>query len=162
MQYTYETVDAFFHDQDALQPYLDRLLFNQQEIGDAFKPYYGDEAGQRIADLLTVHIQLAVPVLEAAQAGDDQALTAALDDWYANAEENGLALSELNPDNWPPDVFKDFLRMHIDQTVVYATDLMKKDYASAIASYDVAHGHMLMLPNILTDGIVAQFPDRFA
>lgn len=37
--------------------------------------------------LLTTHIQQAVPVLTAAQEGDQEAPDKALADWYANAEQ---------------------------------------------------------------------------
>lgn len=161
MQYTMQVVDAFFNNEEALDAYLDRLLRNQQDIGNALIPYYGEEAGKRQADLLTAHITLAVPVLEAARDNDQQALDAALKDWYANADENGIALSELNPDNWPPELLTNALRMHIDQTVDYSVLLLKKDYPAAIASYDTAHHHMLDLAEVMADGIISQFPEKF-
>jgi len=43
-------------------------LAEPTEIGAAFVPFYGQETGQRLAGLLTTHIQQAVPVLQAAQA----------------------------------------------------------------------------------------------
>lgn len=161
MQYTMQVVDAFFNNQDALDAYLNRLLRNQQDIGNALVPFYGEEAGKRQAQLLTDHINLAVPVLEAARDSDEAGLKTALDNWYANAEENGIALSELNPDNWPPKLLTDALRMHIDQTVEYSVALLKKDYAAAIESYDTAHHHMLDLAVVMANGIIAQFPDKF-
>lgn len=161
MQWTYATVDAFFHNQEALQPTLDRLLRNQREIGDAFVPYYGKAAGDRLGDLLTTHIQQAVPVLQAAQAGDEAALDRALADWYANAEEIADFLTELDPHNWPRSVMRPMWRTHIGQTTVYATDLLKGDYAKAIKDYDRAFDHMMMMSDVLSRGIVAQFPERF-
>lgn len=62
MHYTFNTVDAFFHNQDALQPALARLLQNQKDIGAAIVPYYGQAAGDTLASLLTTHILDAVPV----------------------------------------------------------------------------------------------------
>ncbi|GAA2646268.1 hypothetical protein GCM10010425_64570 [Streptomyces spororaveus] len=81
MQWTYVTVDAYFHNQDTLQPSLDRLLRNQKDMGDAIAVYYGREAGDQLTALLTTHIQQAGPVLKAAQAGDKPALDKALADW---------------------------------------------------------------------------------
>jgi hypothetical protein len=44
-----------------------RLLRNQDELGDAIKPYYGDAAGTQLASLLRNHIQLAAKTLVAAK-----------------------------------------------------------------------------------------------
>jgi hypothetical protein len=46
---------------------LQRLLRNQDEIGEAIKPYYGDAASTQLASLLRNHIQLAGKALVAAK-----------------------------------------------------------------------------------------------
>lgn len=160
MQWTYATVDAFFHDAEALDPTLQRLLANQDDIGNAIKPFYGDAAGAQLTELLRAHINGAVPVLKAAQAGDDAALRKAQDDWYANAQQIADFLTEANPDNWPASATTPALKMHIDQTTTYAVDLLKGDFATAIENYGHAFDHMLDLADILTDGIAKQFPDK--
>ena len=53
---------------------LQRLLRNQDEIGDAIKPYYGEAAGAQLTTLLRSHIQLAGRALVAAK-GSQQAMT---------------------------------------------------------------------------------------
>jgi hypothetical protein len=161
MQWTYATVDAFFHNQEALQPQLDRLLLNQQDIGAAIVPYYGQEAGDHLADLLTTHINQAVPVLTAARDGDQAALDTALDDWYVNAQEIADFLSAANPDNWPQSATRPLLEAHIDQTTAYAIDLLEGNYSQAISNYDAAFDHMMMLADTLAEGIIAQFPEQF-
>jgi hypothetical protein len=162
MQWTYATVDAFFHNADSLQPTLDRLLANQSDIGAAIVPFYGQEAGDQLTELLTTHINEAVPVLQAAQAGDDAALQAALDSWYANAQEVADFLAAADPERWPQSATRPALEMHIDQTTAYAVDLLGGDYAKAIEDYDAAFDHMLELADTLTAGLVDRFPERFA
>jgi hypothetical protein len=161
MQWTYATVDAFFHDAKALDPTLQRLLANQDDIGNAIKPFYGDAAGVQLTELLRTHINEAVPVLEAAKAGDQVALKKAQDDWYANAQQIADFLTKANPNNWPVSATGPALEMHIDQTTTYAVDLLKGDHATAIADYGKAFGHMMEVADILADGIVKQFPDKF-
>src|SRR5687768_5094996 len=39
------------------EPVLARLLKNQDDLGNAIKPYYGEEAGNKLAQLLREHIQ---------------------------------------------------------------------------------------------------------
>jgi hypothetical protein len=50
---------------------------------------------------------------------------------------------------------------HIDQTTIYSVDLLKGEYAAAVAHYDEAFDHMMMFADVIADGIVAQFPKRF-
>jgi hypothetical protein len=160
MQWTYATVDAFFHDQKSLDPTLQRLLANQDDIGNAIKPFYGAAAGAQLTELLRTHINQAVPVLKAAQSGDQAALKKAQDDWYANAQQIADFLTKANPDNWPASATGPALKMHIDQTTAYSVDLLKGDYPAAIADYGKAFDHMMEVADILANGIAKQFPDK--
>jgi hypothetical protein len=160
MQWTYATVDAFFHNSAAVDANLQRLLTNQDDIGNAIKPFYGDAAGARLSELLRAHINEAVPVLKAAQAGDDAALQKAESDWLANAQEVADFLSAANPDNWPQSATEPALKMHIEQTTDYAVDLLKGDYPKAIEDYGHAFDHMMDLADVLTSGIAKQFPNK--
>jgi hypothetical protein len=162
MEWTYATVDAFFHNQKALTPTLNRLLANQRDIGAAIAPYYGKDAGDQLTKLLTTHINEAVPVLQAAQAGDKPKLDRALATWYANAKDVADFLSAANPDNWPQSATEPMLKAHISQTTAYAVDLLKGDYAKSIKDYDEAERHMLMLADVLAKGVLAQFPQQFS
>lgn len=160
-EWTRATVDAFYHNQKALTPTLDRLLRNQRDIGAAIKPYYGNEAGDKLADLLTTHIKLAVPVLTAAKDNDTAALDKALADWNANAQDIADFLHSANPKNWSKSEIRSMMKGHIDTTTAYAVDLLKEDYAQSIKDYDEAVAHMQMMADILSRGIIAQFPDKF-
>lgn len=160
MQWTYSTVDAFYHNPKSLDAHLARLLKNQQEIGAAVVPYYGQVAGDKLAALLTTHIQQAVPVLTAARDNDQTGLKTALDNWYANAQEIADFLADANP-NWPKEPMREMMKKHIDQTTGYAVDLLKNDYAAAVLKFDEASDHMMEMSMELSAGIVKQFPDRF-
>ena len=160
MEWTYATVIAFAEESPGLAPTLDRLLQNQVDLGDAIRPFYGDEAGDMLTELLTAHIEGAVPVLTAAKAGDGDALAAAVDAWYANAEEIADFLASANP-HWTTSDMREMMRSHITQTITYASDALAGDVASAIADYGVAEHHMQEMADMLSAGLIAQFPDRF-
>lgn len=162
MEWTYATVDAFFHDQNALNPTLGRLLQNQRDIGAAIAPYYGQDAANKLTDLLLAHINDAVPVLQAAKDGNTDALNAATAAWYANAKQIADLLSSANPANWPTSATEPILNDHITQTVAYSVDLLKGNYPQAITDYDKAEQHMAMLADTLSKGLIAQFPGKFA
>jgi hypothetical protein len=161
MEWTWSAVVAFATDAPDLRPTLERLLQNQADIGDAIASFYGPEAGDRITELLRAHINDALPVLQAAKAGDTAALRQALDVWYANANEIADFLSDANPRNWARDDMREMMKIHIDQTTAYAAAALAGDYQTAIVTYDEAQAHMAEMADVLSAGIVAQFPRRF-
>ena len=161
MYWTLATVDAYFNNPETVDLKLKRLLANQDEIGAAIVPFYGREAGNALTELLHGHINGAVPVLKAAKEDDKADLDVALRDWYKNAKEIAEFLSNANPDNWPPSATEPALKMHIDHTVDYSVNILKDDYKSAINGFEEALNHMLVLGDILTDGLAAQFPKQF-
>lgn len=161
MEWTWSTVVAFAEDSPGLQAQLDRLLRNQKDIGNAIAPFYGKDAAKQLTDLLTVHINQAVPVLTAAKNSDDAGLKKAIDDWYGNAQDIADFLSTANPDNWPKDAVRDMMKGHIDTTVAYASDILGGKYADAVTKYDEAEEHMVHLADTLAQSLVAQFPDKF-
>jgi hypothetical protein len=137
-----------------------RLLANQDDIGNAVKPFYGDEAGQKLTALLKDHITIATEVVAAAKAGNKSDLDAAQKKWSANGVAIATFLAGANP-NWPEQTLKDMLQKHLDLTSGEVVGRLKKDWVSDIKSYDEGHAHMLMFADMLTDGIVKQFPDKF-
>lgn len=160
MEWTYDTVIAFAAGSPALQPTIDRLLRNQADIGAAVAGYYGPDAGQQLTDLLTAHIKDAVPVLTAAKAGDTTALNTAVEAWYANAQDIADFLASANP-AWKQGEMRRMMKAHITQTIAYASAVLGGDPAAAITKYDEAEAHMVDMADMLSDGIVAQFPEKF-
>lgn len=161
MYWTLITVDAFYNDPKGLEAKLNRLLQNQKDIGAAIVPFYGQEAGDKLAQLLTEHIQGAVPVLQSAQSGDKEALDKAVKDWYANAKEIGDFLSAANPKNWTAKETGGALEMHITHTIDYSVSILKGNYSQSFGGFEEALHHMLHLADILTEGLAKQFPDHF-
>jgi hypothetical protein len=145
-----------------LGPTVDRLLANQTDIGDAIKPFYGDAAGDQLTTLLREHILTAADLVGAAKAGDEAAVTTASEAWYANADEIATFLSEANPRNWPLEDMKAMMREHLDLTLEEAVARLQGRYADDIVAYDKVHDAILEMADMLSDGIVAQFPEKFA
>jgi hypothetical protein len=139
-----------------------RLLRNQADIGDAIRPFYGDAAADELTTLLEEHILGAAELLTAAKSGDQTATEIATDNWYVNADQIGAFLSAANPDAWPRSEMQAEMRMHLDVTLQEATARLNGDFAADIAAYDEVHGHILAFADLLSDGIIQQFPDRFA
>jgi hypothetical protein len=138
----------------------ERLLRNQDDIGNAIKPYYGDAAGNKLGSLLRDHILIAADLVKAAKAGDSAAQDAANKKWFTNADDIAAFLSSANP-NWPQKTLQDMLHSHLQMVTEQVVALLKHDTASLIAAYDKNSEHMMMLADALTSGIAKQFPDKF-
>jgi len=138
----------------------ERLLRNQDDIGNAVKPVYGEEAGKKLASLLRDHILVATEVVKAAMDGNADELGKAQAKWTANADQIATFLSGANP-HWTEAGLKDMLHKHLEYTTQEVVSRLKMDWAADIAAYDKGHTHMLMFADMLTQGIVAQFPDKF-
>ncbi len=138
-----------------------RLLKNQQDIGDAIKPYYGDAAGSNLTALLDEHILGAVALLDAAKKGNASGVAEAEKRWYKNADDITDFLSSANP-NWPKEAVRKMMYDHLNLTEKEAVDRLTGNYSADVSDYDAVHGEILMMSDTLSDGIVKQFPDRFA
>jgi hypothetical protein len=130
-----------------------RLLRNQDEIGDMFRPVFGDEAGDAVTALLHDHILGAAAILAAAKAGDSAGAQAAIEAWYANGDDIARALSELNPDSWPFDEMSAMMRAHLDPTLQEGVARLEGRFADGIAIWDTIHDQALMMADMLTDGL---------
>ena len=140
----------------------DRLLRNQDDIGDAIKPFYGEAAGEQLSTLLREHILGAAALLNAAKGGDSTAVEAAAAAWYANGDEIAAFLGAANPRNWPLAEMQAMMRDHLDLTLAEAGARLEGRYADDVAAYDELHVQILHMADMLSDGIVAQFPASFA
>ena len=139
---------------------LRRLMQNQDDIGNAVKPYYGEDAGNKLAALLHDHIAISAEVVNAAKAGDNGKLEDANKRWTANADEISVFLSKANP-NWTLDELKHMMNDHLQLTTDEAVARIKKDYVADVRAYDKVHNEILEMSDMLSNGIIKQFPDKF-
>jgi hypothetical protein len=150
-----------FEDLPDLNESVQRLLQNQVDIGNAIKPFYGEKAGNQLTALLTDHILIAAEILQAAKNNDTVALNDAIERWYANADDIAEFLNSLNPENWPLEEMRAMMREHLDLTLQEAVSYLNGDYAGSIDFYDQVHIQALEMADMLSEGIIRQFPQKF-
>jgi hypothetical protein len=143
------------------QTYAGRLLQNYEDMEDALKPFYGDEA-EELGDLIQDHLLIAVDVLNAAKAGNTSALNEAVARWYQNAEDIAHLMANLNPRFWPLGETERMWREHLDATLDEAVKHLTGDFAGEVAAYDLVHTLALEMADFISRGLVRQFPSRFA
>src|SRR3989475_9464398 len=153
-------VDVAFGTADT-QANLERLLQNQVDIGNAIKPFYGEAAGSQLTALLTTHIVLAGNILVNAKAGNAEGVNANVTLWYQNANDIAAFLNGANPKNWPLTEMQGMMKTHLDLTLQEAVAQLTGDYSTSISTYDQVHLEILQMADMLSAGIIAQFPGMF-
>ncbi len=142
-------------------PTAQRLLANQTDIGNAIKPFYGDAAGDKLTALLKEHITTAADVVAAAKENDAAKLNEANKHWYANADAIAAFLSSANPKAWPQEEMTSMMHEHLKVTTAEVVARLKKDWTADVAAYDAVHKQILMMADMLSQGIETQFPAKF-
>jgi hypothetical protein len=152
---------SFAHDLPDLPATQARLLKNQEDIGNAIKPYYGKAAGNQLTALLKEHIVGAVALLTVAKAGDKAGIEQRSSEWYANGNEIADFLHKANRKHWPKAMMRKMMKTHLDDTLSEAVNRLEGKYAADARDYEHIHRHILKMADALTNGIVKQFPKRF-
>ena len=138
-----------------------RLLRNQADIGTAIATFYGRPAGAALTRLLRGHILIAADVLVAAKAGDGPALARAQKRWDVNGRQIADFLATANPTSWPRSEMRQMMRDHLRFTTDEAVARLTGKWSADIRAFDAVHVQALHMADMLSDGIVSQFPERF-
>ena len=138
-----------------------RLMKNQEDIGHAIVPFYGREAGDKLTALLKDHIGIAVDLIAAAKSSNQAAFEAANRKWNQNASDIAAFLAGANP-NWPAAALTDAMNRHLETTRREVVARLQKNYDEDVRAFDAVVEHILHMADVLADGIVKQFPQKFA
>ena len=139
-----------------------RLLRNQADIGNAIKPYYGAKAGNQLTGLLREHILVAADLIAAAKAGDNAKLTKEQAAWQRNADTIAGFLNRANPEAWKLGEMKTMLRTHLALTTQEVVARLQRKWNADVRAYDAIVKQALGMADMLSEGIIQQFPARFA
>ena len=137
----------------------DKLIKNAGDLGASIQPYYGYWARSILTGLLKKNVLLTAEVIKAAKAGNKNDLDWNKKMWYANAF--ALAGFFYITRNQTKEDLTAMLYKHLDFTMSGIEAMLRKDEKKDLEYYGKDHAHMAMFSDILTDGIVKQFPDKF-
>ncbi|MCY8939728.1 glycosyltransferase [Peribacillus frigoritolerans] len=139
---------------------LARLLKNQEDIGNAVKPVYGEKAGNKLTELLKEHIVIAGKIVDAAKSGNDALVKQLNKEWYRNADEIAAFLSGANPYLKNEDL-KNLLYIHLKFVTNDLTASLAKDWNARIVAIDEGVTHIILIADTISAGVIKQFPDKF-
>ena len=159
--WTRDYIVAAVADQPDAQAAANRLMKNQEDIGRAVATYYGPDAGQKLTALLKEHISIAVDLIKAAKAGDKSAQQQADTKWQQNGTQIADFLSKANP-HWSRATLVEMMNKHLSTTTEEVVARLNKKWDEDVRAFDAVYDHILHMSDALADGIVKQFPDKFA
>ena len=137
-----------------------RLLRNQTDIGNAIKPYYGAAAGRQLTALLREHILIAADLIAVARKGDQAGVASQQARWTKNADQIATFLNRANP-TWRLGATKAMMREHLRLTTQEVVARLQRDWAADVRAYDRIHRQALHMADMLSRGLIKQFPSRF-
>lgn len=138
-----------------------RLLRNPADIAAVFRPLYGNAIADRLQELLTEHLVLAAQLVKESKAGETAAAAETERRWYANGNEIAAFLNSINP-FWGRAEMERMWREHLDLVKAQAVARLNGEYETEIARYDEGEQLLLRMADVLTAGIVRQFPCFYA
>jgi hypothetical protein len=139
---------------------LARLLKNQEDIGNAVKPIYGEKAGNKLTDLLKEHIVIAGKIVDAAKTGKKALVNQLNKEWYRNADDIAAFLSQANPYLKNEDL-KKLLYMHLKLVTNDLSASLERDWEARIVAIDEGVSHIILMADTISAGVVKQFPKKF-
>ncbi|MEA4973339.1 MAG: acetylglutamate kinase [Candidatus Metalachnospira sp.] len=137
-----------------------RLLRNPKDFEAALIPYYGEDIAAEFAELLTSHLTIAAELIKAAIANDSAAVDDAERQWYTNADQIAAFLSSINP-YWSEQEWQKMLYDHLAMTKTEAVDILTQKYSDSINEFENIEQQALAMADMMTQGIVKQFPQYF-
>jgi len=158
--WTRQTIQSMIFNLPDVDVVTNRLLRNPEDFGSVLKPLYGAEATSIFVNLFKSHLVIAGELVKAAKEGDTKAAADAEKRWYSNADEIAAFLGSINP-FWSEDDWKKMLYEHLALTKTEAVNILNKNYAESISTFDEIEKQALKMADTMTYGIVKQFPDKF-
>jgi hypothetical protein len=138
---------------------LNRLMKNQEDLGNAITPFYGSAAGTQLTTLLKDHIKIAGDLVTAAKAGDNMKVGDADKRWHDNAMDIANFLSGANP-NWRKDDLVAMLNEHLSLTKQEAVARLEKRWTDDVSLFDRIFEQAMHMADALSSGIAKQFPAK--
>lgn len=143
-----------------VEPVTQRLLRNPKDFEAALIPFYGNQAAARFSSLLKDHLVIAADLVNAAKAGDSNAAARTERIWYDNARNIAAFLASINP-YWSGQEWERMLFDHLALVKDEAVFMLTGEYQKGIDLYTEMERQAMMMADVMTEGIVKQFPERF-
>ena len=137
------------------------VMANTKQIANTITPFYGEDASQKLFNLLDINISAVREYSEGTVAGNKRQQDAALALLESNADDIADFLSHINP-YLPKDTVRGLIAAHGAHHVLQINQYKAKEYAHLGATWPMMRQHVYVIADTLTTALVKQFPSRFS
>ena len=132
------------------EPAKQKLLHNQEQLGNAIGLIYGSKVGSKITKLLKDHVAIASQIVTILKDKDNISVMKSLTNkWHKNADEIADVLSKANT-NLNKSELKDMLYQHLKLTSEEAMAYSDHDYQKDIGLFDKINNQALKMAHIIS------------
>jgi hypothetical protein len=154
-------VIAYLNGSSDVNDVTKRLLKNQDQIGRSLGMWYGDTDGQKISDILKNQLIAFGDMLNGMASKDKNISVGAEKKWHDTTEKLVDFLVNLN-NKWGRTELSQHFKRYNEMMTNMAINRFRKKHYDEINSFDKAYSHAMNdIADVLTKGIVAQFPEQF-
>lgn len=137
-----------------------RLLRNPKDFAAVLAPIYGSVIANEFEKLFSEHLTIAAELVTALKAGNTTAAENAQKRWYANADDIAQFFARVNP-YWSKEEWQRMMYEHLRLLSEEVATRISKDYTTNVALSDSIEQQALDMADMMTNGIVQQFPMSF-
>ncbi|WP_230077380.1 acetylglutamate kinase [Brevibacillus sedimenti] len=107
------------------------------------------------------HLTIAAELVQALNTGNTSAAADAQKRWFANADDIAVFLGRINP-FWSTEEWRHMMDEHLRLLSSEVTSRIAGNYAENIALSDRIESQALETADVMTRGIIQQFPMAFS
>jgi hypothetical protein len=141
-----------------LEEVTKRLLSHPEAMAQVFIPFYEQKQVCEWQNLLTHHVKISIDVVTLTK--QQLSISEKVGEWEANATEIAQFLSSLNP-HWSSCDWQRMLHKYLQLLKAQLTYYINHDYIHGVTLFDDLLQHALNIADMMTNGIIKQFPKQF-
>lgn len=142
------------------QESLYRLLINQENMGRTFTKYYGKTAGDEFCELISSNTSLTIRIIREKSIRSTNELDQIEKRMVYNVKKTAAYLANINP-NWDKAVLEKLFLLQLELFEKQVEARLSGNYEKDIAVMDKIISESYYLADVLSEGIIKQFPERF-
>lgn len=142
------------------QESLYRLMMNQEEMGRIFTRYYGKTAGDEFCELISSNTSITISIIRHMNNKNTDDLEKARQRMKHNVLRASAYLAKMNP-YWNKEELDYLLLLQLELFEKQLQHRLTNNYTSDVENFDRIITESYKLSDVLSEGIIKQFSDKF-